>query len=57
MEVSLIVLLDDRPSDEKGIVTAGLLSCKGEKQGKQTGIYDILCWVKDVLTLVANIIS
>ena len=57
MEVSLIVLLDDRPSDEKGIVTTGLLSFKGEKQGKQTGIYDILCWVKDVLTLVGKIIS
>ena len=43
MEVSLIVLLDDRPSDEKGIVTTGLLSFKAEKQGKQTCIYDILC--------------
>ena len=27
----LIVLLDDRPSDEKGIVTIGLLSCKDRK--------------------------
>lgn len=57
MEVSLIVLLDDRPSDEKGIVTIGLLSRKGEKQGKQTCIYDILCWEKDVLTLAGKIIS